>query len=122
VAIDAAEFADLDLEVSGKDGAGEGERDLVADAVILRAANDLEGLAVAGVDFTNTEAVGVGMLSGFEDLGDDDVRDVRATLVDLLDFDTGEGEEIDELRGGRREGDELAEPGEGDVHGKIADC
>jgi hypothetical protein len=118
VAFDAAEFADVDLEVAREDGAGESQGDFVAYLVVFCAADDLEDLAVAGVNFADAEAIGVGVLGGLEDLGDDDVGEVRAALVDGLDLDTGEGEEIDEFLGGRGQGDEFAEPGEGDVHGK----
>jgi len=62
VAIDAAEFADLDFEIARKDGTGKGERDFVTGAVVLCAADDLENLAVAGIDGANAEAVGVGVL------------------------------------------------------------
>jgi hypothetical protein len=110
LAFDAAEFADLDLEVAGKHGAGESEGDLVADPVIFRSADDLVGLVPAGAYLADAEAVGIRMLDGIEYLGDDDVWDIGATFLDSLDLDAGEGEEVDEsLRGGGR-GDELAEP------------
>jgi len=50
-------------------------------------------------------------------LADDDIWEVGAALVDGLDFDAGEGEEIDEFLGARGQGDELAKPVKGDFHG-----
>jgi hypothetical protein len=95
VAIDAAEFADLDFEIAREDGAGERQRDFVADGVIFCAADDLDGLAIAGVHFADAEAVGIRVLGGFEDLGYYDAGDIGAAVVDFFDFDAGQGEEVD---------------------------
>jgi hypothetical protein len=118
LAFDAAQFADFYIEIAGEDGAGKGDGDLVANAIIFRAANDLTWLAVASVHAADAEAVGIRVLGGFEDLADDDLRNVRAALMNLLDFDAGEGEEIDQFLRGGRKGDELAKPGEGGLHGR----
>ena len=52
----------LDLEIVRQNRARQGERDLVAHFVVLRAANDLARLAAAVVDLADAEPVGVRML------------------------------------------------------------
>jgi hypothetical protein len=111
-AFHAAEFADFDFEIARQDRARQGERNFIAHLVILRATDDLGRLRLAALDLADAEAVGIRVLRGLEDLGNDDVRDVHPALDDLLDLDTGEGEEIDEFLRGGGQFNELAEPGE----------
>ena len=109
-AFDAAEFAGFDFEIAGEDGAGEGEGDFVADFVVFRAADDLARVGGAVVDFADAEAVGVGVLFGGEDFGDDDFVDVGSLLVDGGHFEAGAAEQGLEVAGREGAVDEVLEP------------
>jgi hypothetical protein len=65
-----------------------GEHALHAGARVGRAAHDLHGRAVAGIDHAHAQAVGVGMLLGLDDMGDDREGRQRLRLVlDALDLE-----------------------------------
>ena len=83
-----------DGETAGKLGAGKRAGNLVADLVVLRAANDLAESAFAAIDLRDFQAVGVRVLDGFLDLRDDDFVRRDAFGNDAFDLDTGEGEEV----------------------------
>jgi hypothetical protein len=98
----AAQFRFLDDEAAGQLRAGQGERDFVADLVVLRAADDL-ARAGAVVDLADAEAVGVRMRRGGKNLRDDDVGALHAGDGDVLDLGAGEGEPVEHLRHGNGE-------------------
>jgi hypothetical protein len=116
LAFDAAKFADFDGEIAGEFCAGQGERDFVPDLVVLRAADNLARGAGSVVDLADTEAVGLRVLHGFFDLGDDDVGDGAAGRFEAFDFHAGHGEERDQCIDGRRQLDQFTEPIERDFH------
>ena len=113
--IHPAELRAGDLHPVRELRAGLGEGDLVPDLVVLRAANDL-GLSLAGVDFADREAVGVGVLFGFEDLGDNDVVEALPLGEEALHLDPAHGEPFDHLLGGPRHGGEFLHPVQGEFH------
>ena len=96
---DAAHLRLADREAAGQRRAGQGAGDLVADLIILRAANDLAELAFAGIDLGDLELVGVRVLDGFHDLRDDDLVRGDALHLDAFDFHAGEGKELVEFLG-----------------------
>ena len=111
------QFAFFDGESSGQNGSRECERNFVARFEVLRAANDLSRGAAAIVDLADAEFIGIRMLHKGVDLSHDDLVGGHAAFFDALDLDTGEGEEIGELRNGVAAEIEMsAEPGEGDLH------
>ncbi|MEI9893804.1 MAG: hypothetical protein WDN28_07850 [Chthoniobacter sp.] len=98
--------------------AGQRQRHLVADFVILRPAHDLPGRAGAIVHLAHAEPVGIRVWHAFANLRDDDIRDIHAVRFHAFHFHSSQREEIDELRHTRREFDEFAEPVKRDFHGK----
>src|SRR5687767_6050193 len=67
LALDAAQFADLDFEISGQHRARERERHFVADLIVLRPANNLPERSRAIIDLANAESIGIRMLHGLTD-------------------------------------------------------
>ncbi len=117
VGLDVAQLSFLDHNAAGQRGAGERQRHLVADLVVLRAADDLARGAAAVIHLADAEPVGVRVLHGFEDLRDDDLVGVDAAHFDALDLDAGEREQVAQLLDGHvREVEMGFEPGQGDFH------
>ena len=67
----------------------ERQRNLVADFVIRRAANDLPFRSTAIIDFANGQAIGVRMLRRSRDLRNDHLVDLCAARFDPFGFDAG---------------------------------
>ena len=74
--------------------AGEAAGHLVADLVILRAADDLAKLAFAGIDLGHLQLVGIRVLHGFHDLRDHDLVRGHAFHLDAFHFDASEGQKL----------------------------
>jgi hypothetical protein len=70
--LDAAHLGELDNEIAGQLGTGQGARHAQADGNIRRTADDGRRRR-AGIDLADIETVGIGMLDDFEHLRDDDV-------------------------------------------------
>ena len=87
-----------------------------AGARIRRAADDLDRLAVAGVDHADAQPVGVGMLLRLDHVRDDIRREQLALVLDALDLEPDHrelGHDVVE----RRIGVEMFfQPGEGEFH------
>ena len=119
VALDAADFPDLDRGVDAGDVvAGGGDHDLEAGARVRGAADDLL-LAVGGQDAADAELVGVGVGMRLEDLADGEGGQRRGRVGDALDLEAEVGEGEGDLleRGGGLE--MLLEPGEGELHRAV---
>ena len=115
--IHATQFAFLDGKSAGQNGAWERERHFIARFEVLCAADDLARGAGTVIDFADAELVGIRMLLERLNLRDDDFVGGNTAFLDPFNFDTGEGEEIGELRNGVGAQIEMgAEPGEGDLH------
>ena len=75
----------------------------------------------AGVDDADFQPVGVGMLLGFNDRGDDEAVILAARVLDQLNLEPDAGQRIDDL-GERSRGVEMVEqPGEGEFHRFVSD-
>ncbi len=111
-----AQFARLDFEIVRQICAGQGERNLVADFVVLRPANDLAQRAAPIIDLADAEAIGVWMRRGSGDLRDNDLRKIRAAALNSFNLDAGQSEQIGQLGGVVRQLDEFGEPVEGKFH------
>ena len=90
----AAHLGFANGEAAGKLRAGEAAGDFVADLVVLRTADDLAELALAGIDLGDLELVRVRVLHGFLDLRDDDFIRGDAFGNNAFHLDTGEGEKV----------------------------
>ena len=113
---DAADVTDAQGRIdAGHIGAGRRERARHARAGIRRAADDLHRLARTGIDRQNLQLVGVRMLFGGQDLGDDERRELLAR-IHPLDFQADHGERVADLfeRGVGIE--VIAQPGKGKFH------
>jgi len=115
--VDAAHFTFANFEATGEFGSGEAAGDLIADFVIVGSANDLAELTFTGIDLGHLEAVGVRVLDGFFDFGNDDERALDSDAVETFHFDPGKGEEVaDFVESARAEVESFFEPIERDVH------
>ncbi len=114
--LDAADDALLQGDLlAGDVGPDRREHAFHAGARVGRAADDLHGIA-AGVDHAKPQAVGVGMLPGLDDAGDDEAVELGAGVLDALDLEADAGEGLDDL-GERGFGVEVVlQPGEGQFH------
>ncbi len=83
-----------------------------------RAADDLQH-ALAGIDLADAELVGVGVLLGLDDAGDREGLELRRRILDAFDLEADGGERIGELLDGRVRLEMIAEPGEGEFHGRC---
>ena len=116
LALNTAELADLDLEITGHDGAGLGERNLVTDLVILGAADDLMGRTASVIDLADAETISIRVLDRFQNLGGHNLRNRHAGRLNRTDFETGIGQDPGDL-GSRFVGAEIIpQPGEGNLH------
>jgi hypothetical protein len=111
-----AVFAGRQLRAHQRDGNAD------AHARVGRAADDLEwagrGMVRARIDAADSEAVGVGMLHGFDDLADHHLREGRRDRTHLLHLEAAQGEQLGEAFGGERRVAELAQPGFRELHGR----
>ena len=83
---------------------------------ILRGAGECAN-AGAVVHVADAGVLGIRVLHEGLDLGHDDLVGGHTAFFDAFDFDTGEGEQVRELRNGVAAEIEMsAEPGEGDLH------
>ncbi len=114
--LDPAQFPDLDPEIARQHRTRQRERNFVADFVILCAADDLPRSARAIIHAADTEAIGIRVLHGFEDLRDHDLIDGRAARLEAFDFHAGHGEQVGEFGGIAGKIHVFAEPVEGDFH------
>ena len=97
-AFDAADGADAERHVlAGNEGARRREHALHARARIRRAADDLDRLAVAGIDDAHTQPVGIRMRLGLEHARDAERRERLALVLDALDFKPDHGEHLGDL-------------------------
>ena len=83
-----------------------GQGNLVADLVVLGAADDLTGRAAPIIDLADTEAIGIGMLDRLKDPGDDNFRDGDTVRLDRTHLETRIGQDPGDL-GGRFVGAEI---------------
>ncbi len=120
----ALDVADLPYPKSnvlaGDEGAGRREDAGHAAARIGRAADDLDRLAVAGIDHADAQPVGVRMLPGIDDLGDDERREELGLVLDALDFEPDHGELVGDLAERPIGVEMLFEPGEREFHHDAA--
>ena len=100
----------LILKSLGSTAPGQRKRHLVADFVILRAADDLPRLAGAIVHLANAQPVGIRMLRRCDDLRDDHMVEVRAARFDAFDLDAGQGEQVGQLPDVVGQFDKFTEP------------
>ena len=116
-ALDAADFSDLEIEPGARNvGAGRREHALHGGARVGRAAHDLHRRAGPGIDQTDTQTVGVGMLLRRDHAGDRESRELLRLVLDALDLEPDHGETVDD-RVERSIGVEmLFEPGDGEFH------
>jgi len=115
--IDAPHVTFANLESTGEFGSGETAGDLVPDLVILGSADDLAELTFTGIDLSDFQAVGVGVLDGFLDFGNHDESALDSDAVETFHFDPGKGEEFaDFAKSARAEVEPFFEPIERDVH------
>src|SRR5205085_18951 len=112
----AAQLARFDFEIAYEDRPGQSERNLVADLIIFRAANDLAHSAAAIIDLANAQPIGIRMLRGFLNLCDDDLLEIRTALFDSFDLDAAHGEQLRQLIDARRRLHEFAQPVNGKFH------
>ena len=94
---DAAQRARLDGLAAGQHRAGQRHGDEVADLLVLRAGDDLDGLVLSDVDLTDPHVVAVLVARHFEDPADHDVFDLAALAGDGLHLGAGERHFIVEL-------------------------
>ena len=92
--LDLAHDGFIDRKSSGQLGAGQGTWHLVADLVILRAANDLAQRAFTGIHLRDLEPIGIRVLHRFLDLRDDNFFRAHALRDNALHLNSGEGEKI----------------------------
>jgi hypothetical protein len=117
VAFNAADLADRQRHVdAGHIGAGSGEGADQPGPCIGRAADDLDGLAVTGVDGENLQLVGVGMPVCRQHLGNDERLEGRL-VVDGLNFEADRRQALDDLVERSVGVEMILEPGEGEFHG-----
>ena len=114
---DAANDALGDGDVFGGDvSPRRGEHRLQPGPRIGGAADDLQGRALAGVDLTHPQPVGVGMRRGLKDFRDAEGRQLLRRIVDMLDLKADFGQRLDD-HVERRLGLEMGfQPGEGEFH------
>jgi hypothetical protein len=92
MAFDAADIADGQRHVdAGNIGTGRGKSADQAGAGIRRAADDLHRLVGADIDHQHLQPVGLRMLFGRQDLGDDEGLE-RRLVVDGIDFEADLGQ------------------------------
>ena len=95
--LDAAELRLLDPHPAGQHRAHRGEGDQVADLVVLGAADDLQGLALPGVDPGQRELLGVGMALGGGDPRDHHPLEPLPQALHRLDLEPHGGEPARDL-------------------------
>ena len=84
--VDAAQFTLPNFRSVRQSRPRQGQRDLVTDLVIGRAADDLAHLTAAVINLANGEPVRVWMLGGGRDSSDNDFVDIGAGLRDSFDL------------------------------------
>src|SRR4029453_10523045 len=92
------------------------QRNLVADFVIGRAANDLAFRAAAVVHFTNCEPISIRMARRRGDLRNDHLVDLRPARLDVFGFNASAGQQFRDLVRIFWEIDEFAQPINGEFH------
>ena len=111
VGLDAAQLAGLDVLAAGEVSAVEGDDDQIADLLILRAGDDLDGRALAHFDLTDPHVVAVLVAYHLNDLAHHDVFDLAALAGNGLHLGAGERHFVVELLvRDVAEVDELIEP------------
>ena len=81
-----------------------------------RPAHDLHGRARAGVDGADAEAVGVGVLRGFDDAGDGEAAELLGRVLDTLDLEADAGEGVGDVGQGSLGVEVVLEPGKREFH------
>ena len=74
------------------------------------------GAAGAGVDHAELQLVGVGMFLGRDDMGDGEILQPRAGILDRFHFETDGGELVGDRRGIRVGVEMVLQPGERELH------
>ena len=108
----------LEHEILARDvGAGEGEDRLHAGAGVGRAADHVDQLAGAGIDLADPELVGVGVLLGRDDMGDDEIGLSALPWSSTLSTSRPTMVSASAISSARRVGLEMIlEPVEGELH------
>ncbi len=106
----------LDPAIARQDGAGQRDRNPLADRDVGGAAHDLEGLAAADVDPGERQPVGARMTLDREQLAHDHVVPVGAPGLEGLDLHAEQGQALGQLLGGQLDVDVVAQPGQRDPH------
>lgn len=115
-ALDAADLADPDGGVdSGDVNAGLGDHDGDALARVGRAADDLLE-AFVGVHLADTQAVGVRVLLGLDDLADGEITQLRAAILDAFNLEAQIGQGVGDVVDGGGRLKVIFEPGESEFH------
>ena len=121
-AFDAADGADRERNVlAGDEGAGRREHALHAGVRVGRAAHDLNGFVtfcdLADVDHADAQPVGVRVLLGGNDIGDDEGLEQAGLVLNAFDLEPDHGELVDD-RSERLVGVEMfLQPGQSEFHG-----
>ena len=116
VRLHAAELSLRDVDAAGKIGIVLGNGDKVAFRYILRAGDDLKGLALADVYHADPHVVGVFVLGHGQNLADDDIFDVLVHACGRLDLLTGDGHDLVVFLIGCGDIDKLFEPFSRNIH------
>jgi len=123
-ALDAAQLALADLErlavlARRQFGADGGERNADASTRVGGTADDLQRAVRAvrtGIDRAHAQLVGVRVLFGFEDLGDDDAVEGGRDGALLFDFHAGHRQQMGQRIAAQFRVAELAQPRFGELH------
>ena len=116
VRLHAAEFSFCDVDAAGKIGIVLGNGNKVSFRYILRAGDDLKGLAVSDVYHADPHVVGVFVLGHGQNLADDDIFDVLVHACGRLDLLTGDGHDLVVFFIGCGDIDKLFEPFSRNIH------
>ena len=93
-AFNAPQFVRANFHLSGQLRARQSQRNLIAELVIFRSANNLPQCAAPIVYCANGQPICVRMLCRFDNLRHDDLREVSATFLHRLNFDAGKGQQL----------------------------
>ena len=121
MAFDAAQLADLDQKrfaifARRQFGPYQCARHLDAHARIRRTTNNGQWTALPHINLAHTQAVGIGMLHGFDDFSDHDAGKRRSDCLEFFNLKSGHSERFSELLSAERWIAKFAQPGFRELH------